>query len=130
MVLSYDEVGDLLDEIAEDFPPAFFEQLNGGILLEEEALPDPQFPPGEMYILGQYCQDMTGRSIVLYYGSFVELYSHRGRMAWKRELFKTLAHEFTHHLEHLGGLHALDDKDEAYLARAMEKYRDDPRDDH
>ena len=24
MVLSYGEVGDLLDEIAEDFPPAFF----------------------------------------------------------------------------------------------------------
>ena len=60
MVLTYDEVGDLLDEIAEEFPPAFFEQLNGGILLEEEAMPDPDFPPGEMYIMGEYRQDLFG----------------------------------------------------------------------
>lgn len=124
MVLTYDEAGDLLDEIAEDFPPAFFEHLNGGILLEREAKPDPKFPPGEMYIMGEYRQDLFGSSILIYYGSFAEVYGHRGRMAWRRELFKTLAHEFTHHLEHLGGLHALDDKDAEFMQRAMEKYRD------
>ena len=124
MILTYDEVGDLLDEIAEDFPPAFFEHLHGGILLEEDAKPDPQFPPGELYIMGEYRQDLFGNSIVIYYGSFVEVYGHRGRMAWRRELFKTLAHEFTHHLEHLGGLHALDDKDDAFMARMRRKYLD------
>lgn len=125
MVLTYDEVGDLLDEIAEEFPPAFFEQLNGGILLEEEAMPDPDFPPGEMYIMGEYRQDLFGNSILIYYGSFVQVYGRRGRMAWQRELFRTLAHEFTHHLEHLGGLHALDDKDAAFLERMRNKYADD-----
>lgn len=125
MVLTYDEVGDLLDEIAEEFPPAFFEQLNGGILLEEEAMPDPDFPPGEMYIMGEYRQDLFGNSILIYYGSFAAVYERRGRTAWRRELFKTLAHEFTHHLEHLGGLHALDDKDAAFLERMRDKYADD-----
>lgn len=123
MVLTYDEVGDLLDQIAEDFPPDFFDGLNGGIRLEEDAKPDPKFPPGELYIMGEYRQDMAGNSILIYYGSFVAVHGHRGRAAWERELFKTLAHEFTHHLEHRGGLHALDDKDAEFMARMKTKYQ-------
>ena len=57
------------------------------------------------------------------YGSFVAVHGHRGRAAWERELFKTLAHEFTHHLEHRGGLHALDDKDAEFMARMKTKYQ-------
>ena len=45
MELTFDQVGELLDEMAEQFPPVFFEELNGGILLEEEAKEDPLFPP-------------------------------------------------------------------------------------
>ncbi len=44
MEYTFDQVADLLDEMAETFPPVFFEQLNGGILLQEEAKPDPMFP--------------------------------------------------------------------------------------
>ena len=36
MEYTFDQVADLLDEMAETFPPVFFEQLNGGILLQEE----------------------------------------------------------------------------------------------
>ena len=50
MVLSFDEAGELLDAMAESFPPAFFSDLNGGILLLPEAHPDPDFPPGEMSV--------------------------------------------------------------------------------
>ena len=57
MELTFDQVGELLDEMAEQFPPVFFEELNGGILLEEEAKEDPLFPPGEMYFMGEYIQD-------------------------------------------------------------------------
>ena len=35
-------MGDWLEEIAGEFPDAFFEELDGGIQLEEEALPDPE----------------------------------------------------------------------------------------
>ena len=65
MVPSYETMGDWLEEIAQQFPDAFFEELDGGIQLEEQALPDPEFPPGEMYIMGEYCNDMLGRYIVL-----------------------------------------------------------------
>ena len=53
MIPTYEQMGDWLEEIAGQFPEVFFEELDGGIQLEEEALPDPDFPPGEMYIMGE-----------------------------------------------------------------------------
>ena len=77
----------------------------------KEALPDPDFPPGEMYIMGEYVHDNLGRYILLYYGSFAALLEEEDEEVWKDEIFATVAHEFTHHLEEAAGLHALDDKD-------------------
>ena len=36
-------------------------------------MPDPEFPEGEMYFLGEFCDDCLGRYINLYYGSFAAL---------------------------------------------------------
>ena len=58
MQLSIDEAEAFLDETAETFPAALFDELNGGVNLLEDTVPDPDFPPGEMYILGEYCNDM------------------------------------------------------------------------
>lgn len=117
MVLSFEEAGALLDELAERFPPALFDGLNGGVNLLEEAVPDPEFPPGEMYILGEYCEDLLGRYIDLYYGSFAALAEAEAwdRETWAEELRATLSHELTHHMESRSGLHALDDRDAAEL---------------
>jgi len=125
MIPTYDQMGDWLDEIAQRFPSAFFQELDGGIQLEEDALPDPDFPPGEMYVIGEYVHDLLGRYILLYYGSFVHLLSEEDEEAWKDEIFSTLAHEFTHHLEETAGLHTLDDKDAAFLREALEEHGDD-----
>ena len=124
MILTIDEVNDLLDDMAEGFPEALFDELNGGVNLLEEALPDPQVPPGEMYILGEYCEDMLGRYINLYYGSFTALAEREDwdQAAWEQELRTTLSHELTHHMERRGGLHALDDRDAEELARWKEAY--------
>ena len=73
MILTIDRVNDLLDDMADSFPAALFDGLNGGINLLEEAKPDPEFPEGEMYILGEYCDDLLGQYINLYYGSFAAL---------------------------------------------------------
>ena len=119
MILSIDKVNDLLDEMAERFPEALFDGLNGGVNLLEEAVPDPDFPAGEMYILGEYCQDLLGNYINLYYGSFAALAEQEGwdRRTWEDELYTTLSHELTHHMESRGGLHALDDRDAEEMAR-------------
>ena len=85
VMLTIDQVNDILDEIAEDFPPALFQELNGGVNLIEEAKPDPEFPPGEMYILGEYCDDLLGLYVNLYYGSFAALAEKEG---WDRETWE------------------------------------------
>ena len=121
MVLSFDEAGALLDEMAEEFPPAFYEALNGGILLLPEALPDPDYPGEDLYIMGEYCNDQMGRYINLYYGSFAALAGLEdwSEEDWEDELWETLAHEFTHHIEGLAGERGLEIKD----ADFMEQFR-------
>ncbi|WP_418726278.1 metallopeptidase family protein [Dysosmobacter sp.] len=124
MILTIDQVNDALDEMAEGFPQVLFEELNGGVNLLEEALPDPQFPEGEMYILGEYCEDVLGRYINLYYGSFAALAERESwdQDTWADELYTTLSHELTHHMESRGGLHALDDRDAEELAQWRAEY--------
>jgi len=127
MVLNFDQTGELLDQLAEPFPEALFEGLNGGVNLLEDAVPDPEFPEGEMYILGEYCDDLLGRYINLYYGSFAALAEREDWELedWTAELRETLSHELTHHMEARGGLHALDDRDAEELAAWREEYGTD-----
>ncbi len=119
MILTIDQVNEILDEIAEGFPAALFDGLNGGVNLLEETVEDPEFPPGEMYILGEYCDDLLGLYINLYYGSFAALAEREDwtEAVWRDELRTTLSHELTHHMENRSGLHALDDRDAEELAR-------------
>ena len=112
MILSFDEAGDLLDQMAEEFPEEFYRDLNGGISLLPQAVEDPA---GEaLYIMGEYCNDMMGRYINLYYGSFAALAEQENwtEEDWEDELYTTLSHEFTHHVEGLAGERGLEIKDE------------------
>ena len=124
MVLSFEQAGDLLDTLAESFPEALFDELNGGVNFQEEAVPDQEFPKGQVYILGEYCDDLLGRYINLYYGSFAAMAKNEDwtEEDWEQELRQTLSHELTHHMEGRSGLHALDDKDEAEMAAWQEEY--------
>ena len=124
MVPSYEQMGDWLEEIVQEFPESFFEDLGGGIQLEERALQDPDFPPGEMNVMGEYVHDLLGRYILLYYGSFAALLPDEDEEGWKDEIFATVAHEFTHHLEETAGLHSLDDKDMEFLREALAEYEE------
>ena len=119
MMLSIDEVNDYLDAVVETFPEVLFDELNGGVNLLEDTVPDTDFPEGELYILGEYCDDLLGRYINLYYGSFAALAEREDwdRQTWEDELYTTLSHELTHHMESRGGLHALDDRDAEELAQ-------------
>ncbi len=115
MEYTFEEVADLLDEIAEQFPPVFFETLNGGIFLQEEEKLDPLVPNGDICFLGEYVRDeYIGCYINLYYGSFLSTAKNEAwtEENWKQELYKTLSHELTHHMEFRANTHSLDDKDE------------------
>ena len=124
MTLSIDEVGEILERVYEEFPQELFQELNGGILLLEEALPDPD--AGEdVYIMGEYCWDEMGRYINIYYGSFAALFFDEPREVWEEELDTTLRHELTHHVEALAGERSLERKDEAFLQSYKEEQYDD-----
>ena len=107
MVLSFDEVGEILDEIAEKLPEGMFRALNGGVLLLEDEVPDPDNGPG--------------RYINIYYGSFAALFFDEPREVWEEELDTTLRHELTHHVESLAGERSLELKDEAFLETYKEE---------
>ena len=126
MILSIDQCYDILDRLVEEYPEELLDSLNGGILLLEETLPDPE--AGEdVYIMGEYCWDEMGRYINLYYGSFAALLSEEDESVWEDELRITLRHELTHHVEGLAGERSLEYKDSAQLEafRAGEDWTED-----
>lgn len=116
-----DEVHEILDEISQDIPEEFFKNLNEGIiLLPEYKLHSESRKNKKLYIMGEYSISITGRRISIYYGSFKKLYCGVSIEVLKRKLRETLIHEFTHHLESLGGERGLEIKDQDDL----QKYRD------
>lgn len=124
MMLTIDEVYDILDELAEELPPALFDSLNGGILLLEDEVPDPE--AGEdIFIMGEYCWDELGRYINLYYGSFAAVLQDEPREVWVDELRTTLRHELTHHVEGLAGDRSLEVKDMLQLMEFQSDWTDD-----
>ena len=122
-MLTFDQAGELLDQLAEKFPQEFYNDLNGGISLLPEAKKDP-LAPEKLYIMGEYCHDQMGRYINLYYGSFAAL-ARRERWSdeeWEEELYTTLAHEFTHHIEGLAGERGLEIKDEEFKEDYLQRH--------
>ena len=69
MVPSYEQVGDWLEEISGDFPDVFLRNWTEASSWRRRPSRSG-VPAGEMYIMGEYCHDLLGRYIVLYYGSF------------------------------------------------------------
>jgi len=118
-LLTFEEVGDILDVIAEELPREFYRDLNGGILLLPEACQDEDEDDSEsdLYTLGEYVHDEMGRYIIIYYGSFVELYKDLSPEKLRKELRETIIHEFTHHIESLAGECDLEIKDELEMSR-------------
>lgn len=120
-MVTIEEAGLMLDEIAQELPEEFYRQLNGGILLLPNAKAHPEARgDGDLFIMGEYTHSPTlGRYITIYFGSFERVYAHLTPEAFKAQLKRVLVHEFTHHLENLAGDRSLEHKD----ARDMERYR-------
>ncbi|MCL2865113.1 MAG: metallopeptidase family protein [Lachnospiraceae bacterium] len=118
-----DEVSDMLDDIVDEIPSELFKHLNGGIALLEECKPHPA-SRGNLFIMGQYRHrsDM-GRSIVIYYGSFMQIYGHLSEERLREKLKSTLLHEFTHHWESLAGEKGLEIEDQIRIHRYKEQQK-------
>ena len=119
-MITIDQMEEMLEQIAAEFPEPFYEKLNGGIcLLPEAKRSEHSAKHGALYILGEYHYNVMGRYIYIYYGSFRHVHGHLSKEGMYRELKKTIAHEFTHHLENLAGERGLEIKDEEDLERYL-----------
>jgi predicted Zn-dependent protease with MMP-like domain len=124
-MISYDDVSRIINEIAREIPEAFYNELNGGIILSpDEKLHHESNDNQPLYILGEYHNDRKGygglgRYIIIYYGSFMRLYAYESPERQREELRRVIIHEFTHHLESLAGERGLEIKD----AIQMERYK-------
>lgn len=122
-MVTIEEMQLMLDEVAEELPHEFYKDLNGGILLLPEAKISNEARNDDLYIMGEYhTHSSMGRYIVLYYGSFANLYENASKEKWKIELRSTLRHEFTHHLESLSGEKGLEKKDAEDLLKYKRGY--------
>ena len=111
-MISIDEMETMLDEIAEELPIDFFNNLNGGIILLPEIKLHTKSEGNDLYILGEYHRDGNlGRFITIYYGSFSHVHGYLSKDQLKEQLKSTLKHEFRHHLESLAGVRDLEIED-------------------
>ena len=125
-MVTFEEVGAMLDEIAAELPQEFYKYLNGGVNLIEGFKLHPESNAAQsLYIVGEYHYEPMGlgRYITIYYGSFVRLYGYSQPSRQKEELRKVLIHEFTHHLESLAGERGLEIKDAQQMAKYRQKYK-------
>jgi hypothetical protein len=121
-MVTIEEMEMMLDEIALELPEVFYKDLNGGILLLPEVRMHPKGVGNDLYIMGEYHRNSAqGRFIVIYYGSFSNVYGHLPPEQLKERLASTLKHEFQHHLESLAGDRSLEKKDEQDMARYMNR---------
>jgi len=122
-MISIDEVQDILDDLAEELPQEFYNELNGGILLLSQSKRSPYAKSDDLYVLGEYQVGYSmGRLIKIYYGSFMKLYGYMNKEELTKRLRHTLRHEFTHHLESLAGEKGLEIKDEIFRRNYLDNY--------
>ncbi len=107
-MVSFKQAGKMLDRAMEALPEGIFDGLNGGVNLLEEAKEDSKGG----YILGLYHNNIMGRYIEIFYGSFAGLYGDIPAEQFERRLRSTLHHELTHHIEGLAGDRSLEHWDD------------------
>jgi hypothetical protein len=121
-MMTIDEMQDVLDELAEELPEVFYKDLNGGIVLLPDAKESEYSRKNDLYTLGEYHHGgAMGNYIKIYYGSFERLFGHLSDEDMKKQLRKTLRHEFRHHIETLAGEDDLVDEDAMFIRDYLEK---------
>lgn len=117
---SIDEVQIILDEIAEELPPEIYRDLNGGIVLLPQVKMHKKSVDDDLYVMGEYRNErISGRYIVIYYGSVEKIYSTLSRDRLKKRLKTVVKHEFVHHLESLAGERQLEIEDEQKITEYL-----------
>jgi predicted Zn-dependent protease with MMP-like domain len=118
-MLSFDETGELLDQIVDELPDPLLRELSAGVWLSPDVkLHAKSLPEDPLYVMGEYQYGALGRAITLYYGSFAARYQQAPPSFWAEQLKTVLLHELTHHNESLAGVRNLEQTD----AQSLQDY--------
>ena len=102
--MTFDEFADIVDDEMELLPDYVYDELNGGVVVDERPCLHPDRLADDLYILGTYTTDpVLGKQIRIYYGSFVAAVSPDPDVI-RRQIRETLRHEFLHHMETRAGM--------------------------
>ena len=116
-MVTIDRFEEILETLADELPAAFYEQLNGGILVDPGHPLHPADRHGDLYIMGEYRTDPAmGQYIVMFYGSFRRVLRGADESEWVDEMRDVLRHEFRHHIEGMAGVRDLEIWDEEQIA--------------
>ncbi|MDO5124229.1 MAG: metallopeptidase family protein [Eubacteriales bacterium] len=100
---TFEECGEMFDEIADSYPYELYRELSGGMRIVPESKLHPKAVAKDLYILGEYHRTSIGKYIIFYYGSIVKIYGHLPREQFYEKLRGILSHELRHHNEYLAG---------------------------
>ena len=119
-MVSFEELGEMLDEIADGMPYELYRDLNGGLSLLPQLKVHPAAKNNDLFILGEYIRNSLGNAIVFYYGSIVRVYGSLPKERLYKELVRILHHEVRHHNEYLAGVDDWGDWDKEPIRKYLE----------
>lgn len=87
-MITFDECGAMLDEIADSMPYELYRDLNGGISLLPRLKVHPKALNNDLFILGEYIRNSLGNAIVFYYGSINRVYGSLDNEEYRKSSLK------------------------------------------
>ena len=104
-MITFDECGAMLDEIADSMPYELYRDLNGGISLLPQLKVHPKALNNDLFILGEYIRNSLDNE------------------AYRKKLVEILHHEVRHHNEYLAGCDDLGIFDRNQIDDYLRKHR-------
>ena len=103
-MISIERFNEIVEEELKLLPEYVFEELNGGVVVDEKVNLHPKRLADDLYIMGTYSTSpVMGKQIVIYYGSFTKTMPYADEATLRLKIRDTLRHEFRHHMETRAG---------------------------
>ncbi len=120
--MTLDRFREITADMMDELPDVFFDELTGGVIVQEYAKPHPKGTGNDLYILGEYTRSPSmGKGITLYYGSFERMMSHLSEEQMTEKIREVLRHEFRHHIEGLAGVRDLEVEDAKFIRNYLDR---------
>ena len=103
-MISIERFNEIVEEELKLLPDYVFEELNGGVIVDEKVNLHPERLADDLYIMGTYSTSpVMGKQIVIYYGSFAKTMPYADEETLRLKIRDTIRHEFRHHMETRAG---------------------------